>query len=62
MEEKENKAGVFALICSALFPIVGIICYFVNKKKVVNAGAYLVAAGIGFVFGLILRAAAGAFY
>lgn len=61
MEEKENKAGVFALICSVLFPIVGIICYFVNKKDVVNASAYLVAAGIGFFCGLILRATAGAF-
>lgn len=31
-EEKNEKAGVFALICSFLFPLVGIICYFVNKK------------------------------
>lgn len=59
MEEKENKAGVFALICSVLCPLVGITCYFVNKKDVVNPSAYLVAAGIGFFIGFILRAAAG---
>lgn len=32
-EEKTEKAGVFALICSFLIPLVGIICYFANKKR-----------------------------
>lgn len=54
-EEKTEKAGVFALICSFLFPIVGIICYFVNRKSVVNASSYLYAALGGFVLGLFLR-------
>lgn len=31
-KKKNEKAGVFALICSFLFPLVGIVCYFVNKK------------------------------
>lgn len=43
-EEKNEKAGVFALICSFLFPLVGIVCYFVNKKNVENASSYLWAA------------------
>ena len=57
-DEKTEKAGVFALICSFLFPLVGIICYFVNKKEVENASAYLYAALGGFVLGFILRLAA----
>lgn len=59
-EEKTEKAGTVALIFSFLFPIVGIICYFVNKKEVVNASAYLYAALGGFIVGIILRAAAAA--
>lgn len=59
--ENESRAGVFALICSVLFPIIGIICYFVNRKEVENASAYLYASLGGFVLGLLLRAiAAGA--
>ena len=57
-EEKTEKAGVVALIFSFLFPLVGIICYFVNKKEVENASAYLWAALGGFVMGIILRLAA----
>ena len=54
-EEKTEQAGLFALICSFFFPIVGVICYFVNKKEVKNASAYLWAALTGFVIGIILR-------
>lgn len=57
-EEKTGKAGVVALIFSFLFPLIGIICYFVNKKEVENASAYLWAALGGFVLGIILRLAA----
>lgn len=57
-EEKTEKAGVVALIFSFLFPLIGIICYFVNKKEVENASAYLWAALGGFVLGIILRLAA----
>ena len=57
-EEKTEKAGVVALIFSFLIPLVGIICYFSNKKDVENASAYLWAALVGFVVGMLLRAAA----
>ena len=43
-EEKIEKAGVFALICSFLSPLVGIICYLVNKDEVENASSYLLCA------------------
>lgn len=51
----ENKPGVFALICSFLFPIVGIICFFVNRKTVKHAEYYLIAAFCSFVLSLIIR-------
>ena len=57
-EEKTEKAGVVALIFSFLFPLIGIICYFVNKKEVENASAYLWASLGGFVLGIMLRLAA----
>lgn len=57
-EEKTEKAGTFALICSVLFPLVGIICYFVKRKEVENASSYLWCAFGGFVLGLIFRFAA----
>lgn len=40
MQEK-GKAGIFALICSFLFPIVGVIIYFVQKDKVADPVKYL---------------------
>lgn len=52
--QSEKKAGVFALIVSFLIPIVGVVIYFIKRKEVENASAYLIAAGGGFVFGLIL--------
>ena len=58
IEEKNEKACIFELICSFLFPLVGIICYFVNKKKVENASSYLWAALGGFAIGFLLRLAA----
>ena len=55
MSDSENRAGTIALICSFLFPIVGVICYFVNKDKVENASAYLYCALGGFAIGVLLR-------
>ena len=52
MQEK-GKAGILALVCSFLFPIVGVIIYFVQKDKVVEPVKYLYAAGAGFVAGLV---------
>ena len=48
MNENKEKAGVFAVICSFLLPIVGVILYFVNKNKVENPSAYLIAAAVSF--------------
>ena len=54
MTEKVEKAGVFALICSFIWPVIGIICYFVNKSKVENASAYLWSALAGFIANIVL--------
>lgn len=54
-EETSERAGIVALIFSFLMPIVGVICYFVNKDKVENPSSYLFAALAGFVIGLLLR-------
>ena len=53
--EKE-EAGWLGIIASALFPLIGIIIYFVQRKEVKNPSAYLWGALAGFVIGLILRA------
>lgn len=55
MSESEERAGTIALICSFLFPIVGIICYFVNKEKVENASTYLYSALGGVALGILFR-------
>ena len=55
MSENTEKAGTLALIVSFLFPLIGIICYFVQKKSVENPSAYLYAALGGFALGLIMR-------
>lgn len=57
-KQNENTAGCFGIGFSVLFPIVGIILYFVQKKSVNNPSAYLYGALAGFVIGLILRAVA----
>ena len=57
-EERTARAGVLALIFSFLIPLVGIICYFSNKREVENASAYLWAALGGFVVGMLMRIAA----
>lgn len=59
-EETTERAGVIALIFSFIIPLVGIICYFVQKKTVENPSAYLYAALGGFILGVILRMAAAA--
>ncbi|MBQ3656692.1 MAG: hypothetical protein II956_07600 [Bacteroidales bacterium] len=52
-ETSSEKAGILAIIISFLIPIAGVIIYFVNKSKVSNPNAYLIAAAIGFAIGLI---------
>lgn len=53
--EKTQKAGVIALIFSFLIPIVGVICYFVNRKQVVNASSYLWSALAGVAVSFVLQ-------
>ncbi len=52
-----EKAGTFALVISFLCPIVGVVCYFVNKDEVENPSAYLISAIGGFVFASIVFSA-----
>lgn len=54
-QQQENNAGCVGIGFSVLFPIVGIILYFTQKKSVNNPSAYLFGALAGFVIGLILR-------
>ena len=56
--EKE-EAGVLGIIVSVIFPLIGIIIYFVKRKDVKNPGAYLWGACAGIVIGVILRAISG---
>ena len=53
--EKE-EAGCLGIGASVLFPLIGIVIYFIQKKEVKNPSAYLWGALAGFVIGLILRA------
>lgn len=53
MENVKGKAGVFALICSFLFPIIGFICYARQRENVKNPKTYLYAAIAGMVVNLI---------
>lgn len=55
MAESNERAGVVALIFSFIFPIVGFVIYFVNRKKVENPSAYLTAAVIGVFFNIFIR-------
>jgi hypothetical protein len=54
-QEGMEKAGCWGIGFSFLFPIVGIIMYFVNKDKVEDAKTYLIAALIGFAIGFIFN-------
>lgn len=54
-EEEKKNAGWIGIICSALFPIVGIILYFAKNNSVKNPTAYLYAALVGFALGLMSR-------
>lgn len=62
MEENINKerAGYFAIIFSFLFPVIGVIIYFVNRKNVENANAYLYAAGVSFLIWYVFQVIAAA--
>jgi len=57
-QEQEEKAGFFGIASSFLFPLLGVIIYFVQKKSVSNPSAYLYAALSGFAIGFMIRMAA----
>lgn len=54
-ENLQEKAGCLGIGFSFLFPIIGVIIYFVERKKVANATTYLIAAAIGFGLSIILQ-------
>lgn len=54
--QPQEKAGCFGIIISILFPIVGIILYFVKKDSVSNPKAYLYAALLAIAVGMIIGA------
>ena len=59
----ENKAGCLGIGVSFFAPLLGVIIYFVQKRSVVNADAYLKWALAGFVISMLLSiigSAAGA--
>jgi len=53
--EGEYNASGFALLFSALVPIVGVITYFVQREKVADANKYLKWAGIGFLISIFCQ-------
>ncbi|GEM_PF-1514407 len=61
-ESQKESAGCLGLGFSLIFPIVGIILYFVKKSEKFDASGYLYAAGAGFVIGILLRIMTGAIY
>ena len=54
--EKE-EAGCLGIGASVLFPIIGVIIYFAQRKEVKNPSAYLWGALAGMVIGLVIRLA-----
>ena len=60
-QQEEMNAGCIGIGFSVLFPIVGIILYFAERKSVSNPSAYLYGAGISFLLGFLLRACAGVY-
>lgn len=54
-QKEEEKAGCFGIGISFLIPLVGVILYFVKKKEVANAAAYLYAALAGFVLAFVIH-------
>ena len=49
-----KKVGILGIVFSFLIPIVGIICYFVQRDRVENPNTYLWCALCGFVVNCIL--------
>jgi hypothetical protein len=54
-QANDNKAGILGIGCSVLFPLIGVIIYFVQKKSVNNPKAYLYGALTGFIIQFVLQ-------
>ena len=52
---KENQVSTLEKVLSFLFPIIGIILYFINKNNVKDSSEYLKCSGIGFLIGVICQ-------
>ncbi len=52
---KENQVSTLEKVLSFLFPIIGIILYFINKNNVKDSSEYLKWSGIGFLIGVICQ-------
>lgn len=52
--ERKDSAGCLGLFFSFISPIFGVFCYFIMRKEVKNPSAYIYAAILGFVFGIVL--------
>lgn len=53
MTEEKESVGCIGIGLSFLFPLPGVIMYFINRKAVKNPSAYLYAALAGFIIGII---------
>ena len=62
MTDESNNVGCWGIGFSFIFPIVGVILYFVNKDKVADPNTYLYSALIGFALGIISNFAISLFY
>lgn len=51
----KKNASPFGIVCSVLFPIVGIVLYFSEKKKVNKPSDYLYGALAGFIVSTLIR-------
>ena len=57
--DAQTEAGKLGLVASALFPIIGVIIYFVQRNKVCDPNKYLKWALCGFIVGLIFNIVVG---
>lgn len=55
MSKEKSEAGCFGIGFSVIFPLGGIILYFVQRKSVSNPSAYLYGALVGFIINCIIK-------
>ena len=52
--QPQEKAGCFGILISFLFPIIGLIIYYVKRDSVSNPKAYLYAALLMIIIGMLI--------